>query len=286
MAQAEITGLFQWLGFGTSSVDTYTGVVTGGELQLDPDPRQRKGIGGQIMRRGGLVVPRGSAEFMLTYTNYELFTAGLRATYPRGALTELEIEGGADQWSMAYSDAIITEWGLDYAQGDGLKASVSWGALEATEEAGGSQDLETNLDFEDYEFVVTFGDAEYGVASFSLTGNNNVSFHTNGDTKSAGELRLPQFYLVGDEDVTLQLDTGRPIPNATLGLLADELVGNFAVVATGDNGSEQVVLTMSNLMPQGLGHGFVDGNSQALWRYNFIGHCGTGTLDFAIGTGY
>lgn len=271
MAQTEGTGLFQFLKWGTESLDGATGVLTGGAVNVNPNPRLRLGIGGYAHRRGGLIVPGGNAEFYLSNTNTALVEAAFRASYPRGALTELLFEGGADNWSIGYETAVIQTLSIDYTQDEGMKANVEWGALLCTEEAGDTQDAETESNFEDYEFIISAGGDEYGVTDFGLSVNNNVTWRTAADTKAAGTLRFPTHYVYGVESVELSLTTNRPLPESLLGLMEDAQPDDIAVTLVGNNGVDEVSLALADLMGGESSHGFVDSNTAMQWSYNFIG---------------
>lgn len=292
MAQAEITGLFQWLEFALAGYigtdPSGLGVVDGGNLELPPNTRRRLGIGGTEHRRGGLVIPGGTATFYVTATNEGLLGYCQRASYPRGALTELDFAGGGDGWDVTYTTAVITTWSIDYAQDEGLKATVNWQSLLAEEgETGGTMDAETNQDFEDYEFVCAFEEEEYGVNAFSISGNNNVTFKGAADTKVADTLRFPTHYVYGVEDLTMSLTTDRPIAKADLGLLDDCLPTDLGFVATGTNCiGDVVVLTLTDLAPADpLTFGLVDPNTPAGWGYGFMGSAADGSLGFALTPG-
>ena len=282
MAQAEVSGIFQYLKYGTgASADTATGIIDGGDMNINPDTRRRVGIGGTEVRRGGLLVPGGSASMYVTGTNQALNALALRATYPRGALTELEFEGGADEWEIKYHDCVITDASWDYAQGEGFKSTLSWGSKDLPDEGttGGTQDAEGALTFEDYEFVITFEGVEYGVSAASLALTNNVTFKGAADTKVATEKRLPTHYIYGIEELTLGITTDIPMPSATVGLYDDVMPEDLDVVLIGSNGTNTLTLTLSDLIAADpLTFGFVDSNSPVAWSYGFMGTAATGSL--------
>lgn len=281
MAQTEGTGLFQYLKFGVGAANTGTGIVTGGDLTVNPQPRKRVGIGGHAVRRGGLIVPSGNAEFYLSLTNVALLQAGLRATYPYGALDELVIEGGADEWGRTYSTAVIEEYSIEYARDEGLKASVKWGALSVDAAAGGTQLAEANLNFEDYEFVIELESEEYGVNAVSIKGSNNVTWRGAADTKAAGSLRLPTHYVYGVEDLTVDLTTDRPLDQTDLEIWEDALPSDLSLVLTGTNGAETCTITLVNLQPGEEAHDLVDANTPFGWKQSFIGDT-AGSLTVAV----
>ncbi len=276
MAQAATTGLFQWLKFGVGSANTGTGILTGGTLSHDAQVRRRIGVGGNERRRGGMVAPGGSATFYITDTNLDLINAALRATYPRGALTELEIEGGADTWARAYSDAVITTASIEYAREEGVRATVNWGSLGVDTGTGSSQPAETNDIWEDYDCIITGGTymaaGEYGVNGLTINIDNQVSFHSNANTRAAGSLRLPQFYVHGTEVLTVNLTCDEPILDTTLDQWGDCMPDNLDLVLTGENCDGKVLtIQLSALMPSTDEHGFVGAETLAGWTYDFIG---------------
>jgi len=276
MAQAATTGLFQWLKFGTASANTGTGILTGGTLSHDAQVRRRIGVGGNERRRGGMVAPGGSATFYITDTNLALINAALRATYPRGALTELEIEGGADTWARAYSDAVITTASIEYAREEGVRATVNWGSLGVDTGTGSSQPAEANDIWEDYDCIITGGTymaaGEYGVNGLTINIDNQVSFHSNANTRAAGSLRLPMFYVHGTEVLTVNLTCDEPILDTTLDQWADCMPDNLDLVLTGENCDGKVLtIDLSSLMPSTDEHGFVGTETLAGWTYDFIG---------------
>jgi hypothetical protein len=281
MAQEPITGLWQWLHWGTASADTPVGVLTGGALPLNPDARSRMGSGGNIMRRGGVVQIGGNATFDVTATNQGLVAAGFRASYPRGALTEVYIAGGADQWGVQHDAAWITQGSINYSQGQGLQASVTWGGLAYATHAGDEMDPEANLSLEDYEFVVSFEGAEYGVTAVTINVSNNCSFKNNANPKAAGQKRWPNVRRYGAEVVTVDLTTDIPLPQATLDLAEDLLPSNLGMVLTGTNGTDSLVVTLTSLQPNNEDFGFVDANSDVAWTYGFNGNSRAGCVDWA-----
>ena len=150
-----------------------------------------------------MVAPGGSATFYITDTNLKLINAALRATYPRGALTELEIEGGADTWARAYSDAVITTASIEYAREEGVRATVNWGSLGVDTGTGSSQPAETNDIWEDCDCIITGGAymaaGEYRRQRADHQHRQPGIIPPNANTRAAGSLRLPQFYVHGTE---------------------------------------------------------------------------------------
>lgn len=282
MAQKIATGLFQFCEYTIGEAAVTTGVQTGGDLTINPQPRQRNGIGGTSIRRGGLIVPSGNAEFYLTATNLTLLTAGLRASYPKGALTGLDISGGMNAWSRDYGGAVIEEFGLNYSRDEGLKANVKWGALSVAEGAGGTQAAVTDLDFEDHDFTITVGGKSIGVSNVEIKGKNNVSWRSNGDAKVAGSIRMPTHCVYGLEELTVDITADLPFAIADLGLLEDDLPDNLGCVLTGSNGVSVCTITLTNLMPGENSHGYVDANTAADYKQSFIGDPAAGSLAIAI----
>jgi len=281
MAQAAITGLWQWLHFGTASADTTIGVLGGGALPLNPDARSRMGAGGNIMRRGGVAQIGGNVTFDVTATNQALVAAGLRASYPRGALTEIYFAGGADQWGVKHDKAWVTQGSINYSQGQGLQASVTWGGLNYATNSGDTMGEESNLSIEDYEFVITIGGAEYGVTAATINFNNNCSFTSNANTKAAGSMRLPNTRRYGAEVVTVDFTTDIPIPQETLDLADDLLPNSIGAVLTGTNGTDTVIITLTDLQPNNEDFGFVDANTAVGWSYGFNGNSRDGSIDWS-----
>jgi hypothetical protein len=285
MAQSEGTGLFQFLKWGSgSSADTGTGIITGGSVGVSAEPRVRTGIGGVSVRRGGLITPRGSADMYVTGGNAGLIAEAFRDSYPRGDLSKLVIEGGADEWSLAYSTALIETLSFTYSQGEGLRASIAWGALEVDEGSGSSQIADSSPDFEDYEFTCKIGGAEYGVTDFTCAIDNHISWLTAADTKTAGKKRLPTHAVVGAETSTASITTSVPILKAALGWLAD-CPTEASIVLDGTNCSgDQVTVTLTNLMVGDIDHSFVDGDSPYGWDYSFVGST-LGSVQFTFTAG-
>ena len=280
MAQTQVSGLFQYLLFGTAAATTSTGVVDGGDLRMDPQVRRRLGLGGQDSKRGGVVAPGGAAQFYITNTNVTLAQALLRASYPAGALTTLEIEGGTDEWGYDYSTCVLVQGKLECPAGDAFKASVEWGCLTPAAAAGGTAVVEGAVGMDDYDFVASFEGDEYGVKGFSIPLNNNVSFMRSMDTAVAGAIRHPDHYIYGVEELTVELTAGRPLDNTTLNLWGDVLPNDLGIVLTGTGPSHIATLTLTNLTPTAPGFNFVDNNNQSLWTYRFMGNANLGSLDF------
>ena len=281
MAQAPRSGLFQYLKWGAVSANTSAGVVDGGDLNINPDLRVRLGIGGTEIRKGGVVVPMGTATAYITDTNQALFgAAGIRASYPRGALTDYEFEGGLDEFAILYHDAIITDWSINYSRGDGLKGTVNWGALGVGYNAtGGSMTEETAESLEDYEFVIEYESNQYYVNELSISGANNVTFLTSGNTKTAGQRRLPTHYVVGAEELTVGLSTDIPLPLSGMNMYEDCIPGNLGIVATGTGCDNTAVITLTNLAPsEAVQMSFVDASTEAGFGYGFRGSSWDGSF--------
>lgn len=287
MAQKQLTGLFQWLKFGTSSADTGTGILTGGALNLDAQVRRRIGVGGNERRRGGVVVPGGSATFLLSATNIALLQAGLRASYPRGALTALEIEGGADVWARAYSDAIITTASIAYERDSAVTATVNWQSLDVDTGTGSSQPAETNDVFEDYEAIIAggtyMGSDEYSVNGLTIDWDNQVSFYSNANTKATGSVRKPQFYVYGTEQLSVRLTTDVPIDDSVLDGWADCLPINLDLALVSENcAGNTLAIALSNLAFATDEHSFQGVETLAGWQYTFQGSAYAGSLTIGI----
>lgn len=278
MAQEPITGLFQWLHWGTVSANGTMGVVTGGTLPTDPDARVRSGAGGNTLRRGGIIKATGNASFYVTSSNQALVAAALRASYPRGALTPVYLAGGADDWGLQWDAAKITDCRIDYSQGEGLRATVTWGGIVVATAAGDAMDPEANLDLEDYEFVISVEGVEYGVTDAGIAIANNTSFTSSANTKVAGVKRQANTYRYGLENLTFELTTDEPIPMTTLDYLEDTLPSNIGAVMTGNNGTDTLTATLINLQPSSQEFGLVDANSAAPWKYGFNGDPQGGSL--------
>lgn len=280
MPQTEVSGLFQWLKFGPAGATVSTGVVDGGDLRLNPQLRERFGIGGQHQRRGGVVDAGGAAQFYITNTNVTLAQAMFRASYPRGALTEMELEGGTDDWAIDYSACPIVQGRIELPENDALRANVVWGSQTPAVGTGSAQIAEGAVGIDDYEFVCSFEAEEYGILSFAIDVNNNATFGRNKDTVAAGSLRLPNYYIYGAEELGVELTTGRPLPIATLGSIADDLATDLGMLFTGIGPSHTAILTLTNLAQSDFGFQWVDNNSQVRWTYRFTGDAQNGSCDF------
>ena len=284
MPQAETSGLFQYLKWGTTTATQGFDVLTGGDLSTDPDFRRRIGVGGTEIRRGGMLKIGGKADFEIGPSNAALVGHGFRASYPRGALTALKFEGGANAWGIAYPAAYITDGSIEYAQGAGLKCSLSWGGLTMpTRTGGGSIVAAVAGGFEDYQCDITIGSGHYSVESFSIKWNNNVSFHGSGTAGTTGSLRAPKFVLFGVEELTVDVSTFKPIPGTVDDVLYDCLATDLALALTaeGCEGDTLDIALMNMMMSGPEGMSFVDSNSPAAWKYNFAGSALTGSLAWA-----
>jgi hypothetical protein len=142
-------------------------------------------------------------------------------------------------------------------------------------------DPEANLSLEDYEFVVSFEGAEYGVTAVAINFSNNCSFTSNANTKAAGQKRWPNVRRYGAEVVTVDLTTDIPLPQATLDLAEDLLPSNLGMVLTGTNGTDNLVITLTSLQPNNEDFGFVDANSDVAWTYGFNGNSRAGCVAWA-----
>jgi len=280
MAQTEVSGLFQWLKFGTAAADTGTGVVDGGDLRLNPNLRSRFGIGGQQTRKGGVVDGGGAASFYITNTNVTLAQALLRASYPRGAITELELEGGADEWAIDYSTCPLVSGRIYQPRDDAFRADVVWGSQTPAAGSGSSAIAEGAVGIDDYEWTCEFEEDEYGILDFAIDINNNVTFGRSKDTVAASSKRLSNYYIYGVENLSVQMTCGRPLPIGTLGTIADELATDLGALFTGVGPDYTATLTLTNLAQSDFGHSWVDNNSQVLWTYTFTGDGQNGSLDF------
>jgi hypothetical protein len=283
MAQGPVSGLFQWLRYGTgATADQPTGLVDGGDLNLNPDLRKRLGIGGTEVRKGGVVVPMGSASMYVTDTNQALFAAGLRTSYPRGGLTELEFAGGANAFAWLYHDAVITDMTLAYARGDGLKGTVAWGALGfGYNETGGTQAAEAGETLEDYEFVIKFEGDEYYVNAWSASIGNNVSFFTSGNTKVVGAERLPTHRIYGAEEATFAFSTDVPLPLADLGIYELCMPTDLEITLVGTGCDNTMTITVANLAPsEAATMAFVDNSTIVGYAYGFAGSAAAGSLSW------
>ena len=278
MAQEPITGLFQWLHWGTVSANGTMGVVTGGALPTDPDARIRSGIGGNTLRRGGIIKATGNASFYVTSSNQALVAAALRASYPRGALTPVYLAGGADDWGLQWDAAKVTDCRIDYSQGEGLRATITWGGIVVATAAGDAMDPEANLDLEDYEAVITVEGVEYGVTDMGIAIANNTNFSSSANTKVAGVKRQANTYRYGLEMLTMELTTDEPVPMTTLDYLEDTLPNNIGAVMAATNGVDTLTATLINLQPSSQEFGLVDANSAAPWKYGFNGDPQGGSL--------
>lgn len=283
MAQVPRTGLFQYLMWGAGAATSDSGLVDGGDLQLDPAVRLRLGIGGTEIRRGGVVVPGGSMTAYITATNESLFAAAFRASYPRGALTALEFEGGMDAYALLYHNAWITDAQINYARGDGLKGTVSWGAMTASyNSTGGSQGEEANSSIEDYEFVIEFEDEEYHVNEVGISVANNVVFETSGNTKTAGFERFPTVRAVGAEALTVAFSTDTPLPIATLGMYTKCQPTDLAISLVGTGCADVVHIDLTDLIAsEAATMAFVDASTLGGFAYGFAGSAWNGSLSWS-----
>jgi len=278
MAQLETSGMFQYLKGGLLTPDTGFGLVNSGGLDVNPDPRRRTGIGGNELRKGGLIATEFNTTFYVTATNQAFVGYGLRATYPRSEPAVFQAEGGTDEWGLQYVDCMIGEGSLEYSQGEGLRCAISARSMDIGETNGGDMPEETNDDFEDYEFTLAVGEDYYGITALSVKWNNKVRYSSSGDPKAAGSRRKPLVRRVGLEELTVDLTTGRPLPTAMLALWGDHLPNDLTITAVGDNDTNQVTLPLTRLQPGKKGHGLVDADSDAEWKYSFKGSSRSGSL--------
>ena len=286
MAQGVVTGLFQYILWGVNGAAPANamGCVDGGSLSLDPATRHRYGISGAEIRKGGVVIPGGSATFYVTETNIDfLATYGLRASYPAGTLTPCAIRGGTDQWFWEYQNAMISDFSIDYAQGEGLKSTINWLAKAIAESTTPivTYPVELNEGFEDYECVISIEGAEYAVQSFSIKVNNNVKTHSSADTKAAGTKRLPERLIYGAEQLSVGVTTAKPIAHSTLGTYVDCLPDDLGAIMTCTNGctGDEIVFTLTNLQqvdPSTMS--FTDHSTATEWGYGFDGSSSLGSL--------
>jgi len=226
----------------------------------------------------------GNASLFLTNTNLALIQAAQRANYPRGALTPLYIEGGADSWSLVYSDAYIATLQMGLDEGGAVKCDIDWKALSCADGDGLTPADETADVFEDYEFVSTIDGTEYGILQWSINLDNHIAYPKgNQDSKTAGTYRYPQYLLVGMEDLTVEVTCGRPIARAVLDLWSDETEEDVDIVLVGNNGVNTLTITLDALKPnRAEGFGLVAPDDQAKWTYGFRGKSSTGSLTIAI----
>lgn len=289
MAQAPTTGMFQWLKYGTESAATSIDLLTGGNLSHDNQLRLRTGVGGNQSRRGGMNAHGGTATFYITPDTEALLAAGIRDAYPRGDLTELIIEGGADVWARLYTDAVISSFDIEFAREEGLAATVNWGALTAEAGTGSTVAALDDDIWEDYDIVIqglAYAAAEeYGVNGLTVNVENQVSFHSNANTKTDSDrIRDPQFWLHGTEILTATLTCDEPVPQETVEIWKNDLDGNLQIALVGTNATHTVSVTLSNLMLSTDDHGFVGAETLAGWQYNFVGDAQNGSLAFDIDT--
>jgi len=283
--QLETSGLFEGLQWGTTNPpSTGMGIVNGGDLSGGSELRVHQGIGGTERRSDDLLKYGGNCNFLLSFTNFPFVQKAQRASYPRGSLTSLYIEGGAENWSRVYSDALIRTLKLSSDEGGAISGSAEWNALAIAEGDGLTPVDETADVFEDYETVVTIGGLEYGVLAWSINLDNKVSDpKTNQDAKTSGTYRNPQFRLVGLEELTLEVTTGRPIDPDVLALFGDVTTENLATVITAGNGAQTFTATFANLKPnKPEGFGLVAPDEQGKWTYGFRGRGDTGSLTLAM----
>ena len=139
---------------------------------------------------------------------------------------------------------------------------------------------ESNLDFEDYEFVATFDGSEYTVQTLAMKGNNGLTPFNGANTKAAGSKRLSLGFLRGPEELTVDLTALKPLPHATLDLWEDTLPSNLGAVLTGNNGVNTCTFTMTNLQPGAAPLNFVDSGTAVEWSHNFDGDPGSGSLAY------
>ena len=124
--------------------------------------------------------------------------------------------------------------------------------------------------------MTTFQGATYGVLDMTIKWSNNVVFRSNGDTKTTGQIRWPVYYLVGAEDLTVDVTCGRPLPLATIDLFEDDLPSNLGMVLQAPAGGP--VMTLTNLQPQPETFGQKGNNDQIEWKYGFKGSKKSGSL--------
>jgi hypothetical protein len=274
MPQSETSGLFQWLKWGTAATPAgIFGLLTGGDLTVDPDTRTRIGVGGNKYSKGGLVKFGCSASFNVSGDNAALINHGFRASYPRGVLQTLHIAGGADLWGREYADSYITEGTITWAVGEALKCDLTFGALGVSEVLGSTMPDMIAEAFEDWEFVVTVEGAEYQAQSVGLKWANAVNFGGGGNTAAAGVKRWPKYALVGMETSTVEVALAKPIPSSVDAAHYDCLDEDITVVLTGENcNGDTLVITGDALMFSGpQSHALVMPETLADWKYGFAG---------------
>ena len=286
MAQGPTTGLFQWVKWGTSpTASEDKGIVTGQNLTLDPAARTRVGIGGIGARPMGVLKPSVALTYYLTRDNADLAGYAFRSSYPRGTLTEVCIEGGADSWGRQFDDAVCSEYSFDWSQDEELRVSQTFMALLYAEVAGSSMGAGSSEDVaSDWEFVLQVNGNEYGAQSLSVKGSHNVSLHGSGDTPGGTFKRLPKFRLVGLSTESCDLVLSEPIPTSVLGEHYDCPADDIEITLEGTTcGGDTVAFDLTGLkLSAAFTVGLVDPNTMVTWPYSLNTPVGGGGVEFTF----
>ena len=287
-------GILQWAKWGLTAPATVGfGILPGAECFEDPDVRIRTGGGGLLAAKGGLWAGGVSAAYYVSGTNESLAATAFRASYPRGALTPVCIsvgdEAAGKQFSSCYTSGLTCAWRASSDEGGGgpLVAKQTFRALWVDDVAGSAMIAEPNLDFEDYECVVTLplglgGKAEAKASSVVIEVANVVVGYQSGDTKATGYERFPETLLVGQEMVRVRVRALERLAEmgTTVRAAVMDLQQSVGLVFTNSAGNA-LSLSLGSMVCTADGNEVVGSNKMVEYEYGFgMAQAAVGTLSW------
>ena len=201
------TGAVQYVLTG-ASYDTAVAIVSGGSWGEDANVATREGIGGVGVIVPGLQMYRASFDVVPVDANC-LLDKVLRASYPAGALTAVQLELGDDELGIQDGGWLVDA--CEFAMSVEEPLSISYDVVTPSKvtktsgagEVGFPGYIPGDTTVEWYNGDVTIGGSSYDCRAITGRVRNNLMPRPTLDTKTSGSRRYPEALDVGPEEVEL-----------------------------------------------------------------------------------
>ena len=256
------------------------GIVTGGGREESANIEKRGGISGKSVMRGGVYECSCSPEVLITYDTKTLLQKALRASYPSGALPEIEVRvgGGVEYWEFNNAKIDSAEVEVRYEEAATASFEIQGKSRTRTVAALASPTLSSENTMEWAFGNVTIGGVNYNCQRARLSISNNVFRYGDCDTKAASLKRLPVGIKEGTQEIELEVEIQT---EHNVDLSADTIVSNIGAVITLSDGTNTITFTLTNLALDERGWDFTGDDEIAAWSATLLADDNSAVLTIA-----
>lgn len=281
--------MIQFFNQGTAAQTAVGRLVLGGTMETPRDAREIYGIGGtKLVRLGSMEAAATGVQIWapdVTYiAKFIRSAAGEKvASFPDHTVG---VADGGDRiaiWTL--KDCQPAELELGCPENGELSATVSiWSASPSLATAGtGSQQATAVVGWTNNEIEVKIAGAVYNTLSWTLTLSNAPEWENYQDGKAAASKGLPDGIVLGNEALSCNITTRKPIPAASIAFYGD-IVTDVAISIKCNNATDEFNIAMAAMQPTDLNRMTISADGQHAFEHAFTSNTGVTGVTIAGGS--